>query len=260
LRHSPRRRLSADDRRFRLAFRLTERDREILRALDRVGVLTAPQIAEAFFGSGSRARTRLAVLYEDLEAVDRFRPGSPEWGSEPFHYVLGKYGAGVLAAEAGEDPASAERRWSRGRTIALASSQRLRHMVGVSGFYAALAGEARRTPGAELARWLTEREAARACGGGGYQAATVLPDGWGLWREGGDEAEFFFGVRPRDRDAGDACGQAGGLRGPGARARRLSLGALRVPLGPARGGRPARPGGRHGGGRHRRPGRRLTAV
>ena len=35
-------------------------------------------------------------------------------------------------------------------------------------------------------RWLTEAEAAAACG------STVRPDGWGLWAEGGERVGFFL--------------------------------------------------------------------
>ena len=191
LRLPSRRHMTADERRYWLSSRLTERDRELLRVLDRVGVLTAPQIAAMFFDSGSRARARLALLHDTLGVVERFRPHSPAWGSEPFHSVLGRHGAGVLAAERGDEPATAERRWSTGRMIALSGSQRLRHTVGVNGFFASLAGEARRG-GGELARWMTEREAAKACGASGFAAGIVRPDGWAIWRDGGDELEFFL--------------------------------------------------------------------
>jgi hypothetical protein len=186
------RRPSADDRRYWLSSRLTERDRELLRALERVGVLTASQVAAMFFASESRARARLAVLHDSLGVVARFRPLAPQWGSAPFHYVLSKAGAGVVAAERGEDPAAAERRWSTGRRLALADSRHLAHTVGANGFFAALAGEARRNPRAELVRWLAEWECAKACSTGPYTATSLRPDGWLLWREGGEQVEAFL--------------------------------------------------------------------
>jgi hypothetical protein len=187
------RRSSADDRRYLLATRLTERDRSLLRALERVGVLTAAQIAAMLFDSESRARARLVVLHDSLGVVARFRPHAPGWGSAPFHYVLSKAGAGVVAAERGEDPAAAERRWATGRVLALAGSQRLAHTVGVNGFHAALVAAARRRADAELVRWLTEWECAQAIGATGpYARSALRPDGWGVWREGADRAEFFL--------------------------------------------------------------------
>lgn len=133
------------------------------------------------------------MLHDSLGVVARFRPLAPRWGSAPFHYVLSKAGAGVVAAERGDDPAAAERRWSTGRKLALAGSRRLAHTVGVNGFYAALAGEARSSADAELVRWLTEWECARACRSTGPFVTTALrPDGWLLWREGGEQVEAFL--------------------------------------------------------------------
>jgi hypothetical protein len=187
---SPRRRASsADDIRYRLATRLTERDRCLLRELECHGVFTAGPIAALFFGSESRARARLILLHDSLGVIARFRPHAPGWGSAPFHYTLNRRGAGVVAAERGEDPAVAERRWSTGRVLALAGSQRLRHTMGVNGFYAALVARARRRPDAELVRWLTEPEAAVACRS---PCSTVRADGWGLWAEAGERVEFFL--------------------------------------------------------------------
>ncbi|MDQ3756442.1 MAG: replication-relaxation family protein, partial [Actinomycetota bacterium] len=117
-----------------------------------------------FFDSESRARARLVVLHDSLGVVSRFRPHAPGWGSAPFHYVLSKAGAGVVAAERDEDPVAAERRWSTGRVLALAGSRRLAHTVGVNGFYAGLVSAGRRSPDAEVVRWLTEFECARATG------------------------------------------------------------------------------------------------
>jgi hypothetical protein len=134
---------------------------------------------------------RLVTLWQ-LRLLDRFRPHRASWGAAPYHYVLGPAGAGVLAAERGEDPAVAQRRWNRGRTLALAGSQRLAHIVGVSGFYAALAAEARRRPDASLMRWRTEAEAAAWAGAARWSGGTVNPDGWGVWREGALEVEFFL--------------------------------------------------------------------
>lgn len=95
-------------------------------------------------------------------------------------------GAAIVAAEAGEDPDRAVRRWRAERTLALGRTQRLAHLVGVNGFYAALVGHARHTPGAELADWLTEAEATRWADG------IVRPDAYGTWRQNGEAVEFFL--------------------------------------------------------------------
>lgn len=184
---------TAEAARFSLAARLTERDRLLLRELDRHGVLTARQITELCFDSQSRARARLVELHR-LGVIDRFRPLAPGWGSAPYHYVVARRGAGVLAAERGDDPASAERRWSTGRTLALASSQRLGHILGVSGFYTALVADSRLLgKGDGLVRWLTEWEVAKAVGSlGPLPRSSVRADGWGIWRQDGQHVEFFL--------------------------------------------------------------------
>ena len=179
-----------------LLHRVTGRDRAVLTALRRFGVLTTEQIAEMFFDSPGRARVRLVELHR-LGLLDRFRPYREAWGSAPFHYVLSRTGAGIAAAQAGEDPVAAERRWTEGRALALSGSQRLGHITDVNGFHAALVGRARRDPEARLIRWRTEPEAASwlspsGSGWGSSAPGVVRPDGWGRWRDGGFQVEFFL--------------------------------------------------------------------
>jgi hypothetical protein len=175
-----------DELRYSLARHLTERDREVVRAVARHRVFTAAQLAEMFFTSYTKAAERLLAL-STLRVLDRFRPNTPtRGGSRPFHYVLGPMGAAVEAAERGEDADKAARRWRGERTLALGRTQRLAHMVGVNGFFASLVGHARRHPETRLADWLTEAEAARWADG------FVRPDAFGCWREGGRAVEFLL--------------------------------------------------------------------
>jgi hypothetical protein len=147
-------------------------------------VLTGPQIGEMFFATQPRARVRLAELHR-RDFVARFQPYRDGGGAEPYHYVLGREGAAVVAADAGEDPDRAARRWDGERALALARSQRRAHLCGINGFYACLVGATRRGEGL-LEDWLTEGEAAR------WGNALVRPDAWGCWREGLEEVEFFL--------------------------------------------------------------------
>lgn len=96
-----------------------------------------------FFTSTKRALWRLLDLYR-LGALDRFQPHRSSWGAYPYHFVLGRLGAAVIAAEAGEDAERAARQWRSDRTVALGKTQRLAHIVGVNGFYAGLVAYARR--------------------------------------------------------------------------------------------------------------------
>jgi len=181
---SPARR-SVGELRLSLARRLTDRDREIVRALGRYRVLTTDQLAEMFFDTRRRAQVRLVRLHE-IGVLDRFEPHRSSWGRRPYHYVLGPLGAAVLAAERDEDPDRAARRWRSERTLALGRTQRLAHILGVNDFAAALVAQGRRSRTTRLLDWLTEAEAAR------WTDGIVRPDGWGVWDEEGSAVEFFL--------------------------------------------------------------------
>lgn len=165
-----------------LASRLTERDRRIADLLFDHQVLTTAQIARLGFDSVGAARHRLVVLHR-LRVADRFRPQARA-GSAPFHYVLDEMGAAVVAAARGVEVG--ELGFRRERALALAHSPRLAHLVGVNGFFAALAGAARCSAGAALVEWWSERRCAAVWG------AVVRPDGYGAWAEGGNEVDFFL--------------------------------------------------------------------
>ncbi len=189
-----------------LAARLTDRDRWIATLLFDHQVLTTAQIAQLGFDSEGAARHRLVILHR-LRVVDRFRPQRPA-GSAPFHYVLDEMGTAVVAAARGVEPADLGFR--RERALALAHSPRLAHTVGVNGFFASLAGAARRTPGAALVEWWPERRCAAVWG------TLVRPDGYGRWREAGPsgamEVDFFLeydrGTETTARVAGKFAGYA----------------------------------------------------
>lgn len=175
----------ADEQRLALARLLTDRDRKLLRAVARHRVMTSDQLAEVFFDSRRRAQDRLLRLY-GLQVLDRFEPIRPAFGRVPLHYVIGRLGAAVLAAEDGTDAERAVRRWKADRALALGGSQRLLHLLGVNAFYASLAGHARRHLDAALLDWMTEDEAAS------WAVDLVRPDAYGTWTESGHTVEFFL--------------------------------------------------------------------
>jgi hypothetical protein len=183
-----------------LAGRLTDRDRRLCQLLHQHRVLTTPQLVELAFPSGNAAEHRLAILHQ-LGLVDRFRPRHTP-GSAPYHYVLGPLGAAVLAAQADQDPAQLGYR--RDRTLALAHSQRLAHLVGVNGFFCALHRAARSHPDAELEVWWSEQRCATRWG------RLVHPDGYGRWREHHHRVDFFLEY---DRDTEAPQRLAGKLTG-----------------------------------------------
>ncbi|MHB8452951.1 MAG: replication-relaxation family protein, partial [Mycobacteriales bacterium] len=163
--------------------RLTDRDRYLCRLLAEHRVLTTSQIAELAFGSATTAQHRLVCLHR-LGVLARFRRYRPA-GSEPWHYALGLVGAQLVAAETGvtaPSPAAL-----RSRTLALAGSGHLDHLVGVNAFFTSLAGYARRTSGtAALEAWWSERRTA------GEYGEFVRPDGYGVWTESGRRVAFFL--------------------------------------------------------------------
>jgi Replication-relaxation len=187
-----------------LAGRLTDRDRAILHLVREHRVLTTGQLAQVFFGSRDRAEHRLHEL-TDARVLARFRPHTRHGeGSAPFHYVLGPLGAAILAAEQGIEPGRLGYRADK--ALQIAHSQRLGHTVGVNGFFTALAAQARqRCRGrAALTVWWSERRCADRWG------QIVRPDGYGRWREGDREVDFFLeydrGTEPTYRLAAKLTG------------------------------------------------------
>lgn len=175
-------RLAASDPLVVLA-RLTDRDRTLCRLLAEHRVLTTSQIGELAFTSRTTAQHRLVCLHR-LGVLARFRRYAPA-GSQPWHYVLGLAGAQLVAAEAGATAPSPAA--LRARTLALAASSHLDHLVGVNGFFTSLAGHARRTGGsAALEAWWSERRTT------GEYGEFVRPDGYGVWREDGARVAFFL--------------------------------------------------------------------
>jgi hypothetical protein len=208
---------------------LTARDWRLLGLLDEHRVLTAPQLCDLAFNDPTTARHRLAVLYR-LKVVNRFRPPPQELGggSAPYHYVLDRYGALLVAQQrAAEedqrldddsiykqlDRARLERRlarWNPDYLLAIATSQRLRHQVAVNAFFCALVRAARPSGGRrELRKWQGERHARRTAA---YERVCVRPDGYGVWAEDGGQVPFFLeldrGTEPLDRLAGKLDGYA----------------------------------------------------
>ncbi len=195
-----------DDRLLlRLASRLTDRDRLLIRLLFEHRVLTTAQVCDIAFDSLRKAQLRLNVLYE-LRVVDRFRPfRGPELPSQPYHWVLDEAGAAVVAAEREEDPKTL--RWRRERGLALATTATLRHRVGCNGFFTALLREARRTPSRRLGAWWSASRCAAAWG------ELAHPDGYGVWLEAGRRLPFLVewdcGTEPGQRLAAKLPGYRG---------------------------------------------------
>lgn len=173
---------SSDDLYRRVARRLTKRDRFICEMVYEHRVLTTSQLRDLAFDNLTTARHRLAVLCQ-LGLLDRFRPRR-DVGSAPAHYVLDELGAVVVAAGRGLEREQLP--WRRDRALAIAISQRLSHLLGVNGFFCALARSSRQRSDARLLQWWSERRCAAEWDG------VVRPDGYGRWQEGGGEVGFFL--------------------------------------------------------------------
>jgi hypothetical protein len=161
---------------------LTGRDRHLVSVLAEHQVLTTNQIAQLAFPRLDVAQRRLLRLTR-LGLLDRFR-----WhtlvGSETWHYTLGPLGAALVAAERGVDapmPSQVKR-----RTLRLAASPRLAHLVGLNGWFCALAGHTQTHPDTALAEWRSERRCAE------HYGELVRPDAKGTWIEAGRPISFFL--------------------------------------------------------------------
>lgn len=162
--------------------RITPRDRSLCHVLWDHQVLTTEQISELAFDNLITCQHRLVRLYR-LRVLERFRHFRPT-GSDPFHYVLDDLGVRLVAADRGIDPSKTDRR--RARSLALADSQRLGHLLGVNGFFCSLAGAARRHRECELEEWWSEQRCIKEWG------EVVRPDGFGVWRQGPRRTEFLL--------------------------------------------------------------------
>ena len=89
----------------------------------------------------------------------------------------------MLAVERGEHPDDVYYRSEK--ALAVESSPRLAHLLGVNGFFTALVREARHSDGVcRLVEWRSERSFAVRWGD------LVRPDGYGRWSEDGVEVDF----------------------------------------------------------------------
>ncbi len=169
---------------LRVANRLTDRDRQILKLLSQHRVFTTEQLTEVFFSNATTARHRLTQLHR-LRLVDRFKPRRWLHDCAPYHYILGQVGAMVVAADLDEDPG--RNNWRADKAIALGSSQRLEHQIGVNQFFIDLMKEERRRPGkVGLTEWWSEARCAKA------MAGIVYPDAYGVWEEAGRRLQFLL--------------------------------------------------------------------
>ena len=164
------------------ASRVTGRDRYLCRLLLDHQVLTTGQLRQVCFPSERTAQLRLVQLHQ-LRIVDRFRP-LVAVGSAPQHWILDSLGAALLAAERGVEVG--ELAWRRDKTVALAASAQLAHLVGSNGFFCSLLAAGRHQPETDLALWWSARRCAAAWG------AIVRPDGYGVWTQTGRRTGFLL--------------------------------------------------------------------
>ncbi|MBB5157424.1 replication-relaxation family protein [Saccharopolyspora phatthalungensis] len=165
-----------------LAWRLTPRDKWIIRMLHEHRVLTASQITLCAFPSFRSGRQRLRELFQ-WSVLDRFQP-SIVLGTAPMHYVLGPAGAAVLAGEEGLDVKDLGYR--RDRAMGIAHNLRLAHTVGVNEWFTTLIAHAHGHPEETVGAWWSETRCAKHFGD------LVRPDAYGRWQHSGREFEFFL--------------------------------------------------------------------
>ena len=131
--------------------------------------------------------------------MDRFQPLDHRYASLPYHYVLDELGAMVVAAGRGGDPDTS--RWRADKALAIGKSERLRHLVGVSGFFSALVAESRRRDDCGLSLSWSERHCASQFD------RIAEPDGLGVWEEAGDRVVFCLAHDCSTETFGDTLGR-----------------------------------------------------
>lgn len=161
-------------------FNITDRDREICRMLHEHRVLTTEHLTDLYFDSLRRARRRLQILAQ-RKVLDRFRPHRPS-GSYPWHWILGEFGAKVVAAELGVD--LRQLGYRKDRAMAYAFSPRLAHLLAINGVMCRLHRACRDRDDLHLIDWLPEHRCAEALSG------LVRPDGLGVLDNGSARARF----------------------------------------------------------------------
>ncbi|WP_280316426.1 replication-relaxation family protein [Nocardia wallacei] len=185
----------------RLAARLTDRDRWILRMLHEHRVLTTNQLAALAFPDRDITRRRLALLHR-YRVVDRFRPLRVR-GSAPSHWVLAPAGIEVLAAEAGV--AVRELGYRQRRALDIAYSLHLAHTIGVNDWFTALTTSSDRHDARVLA-WWSEARCRRLWGD------LARPDAFGRYTRFDARLDFFLeydlGTTSLARVAGKLLGYA----------------------------------------------------
>ncbi|XVS61881.1 replication-relaxation family protein [Actinosynnema sp. CA-299493] len=193
------------DHQAALAWRLTPRDRWIIRMVHEHRVLTAHQITTLAFPSFRSGRMRLRELYL-WGVVDRFQP-YVTIGTAPMHYVLAPAGAAVLAGEDGLDVK--ELGYRHDRAFGVAHSLRLAHTVGVAEWFTALVDHAHHSNPdhrTALTAWWSEARCARHFGD------LIKPDAYGRWTTHRTEIEFFleydFGTEVLAKLTGKLAGYA----------------------------------------------------
>jgi hypothetical protein len=169
---------------------LTDRDHIILGWLYDHRILTTDQIATALFPSLDSAQERLRTLFL-LGLLDRGRMFREGGGKHSWRYMLDHDGWAIVAAHRGDGPPP-RRDKIRARNLHLVQSAKTAHLLGVNGFFTALAGNARSRPGTVLERWWSERQTETVRSIERVLGPRVRPDGHGIFTADGRTVSFFL--------------------------------------------------------------------
>ena len=131
---------------------LTERDREIVRALFRFRFLTSRQLADMFFTSKSKADRRLRELFDHgfLDRIDRPTTG----GRAELIYAIWKEGAKLLSAE--QEMQKADLPWKPSKNKV--RPERLQHELDIVSVHLAVDSSVIATPGVSWLFWQDRQE------------------------------------------------------------------------------------------------------
>ena len=130
--------------------RLTERDKQVVKAVNDFRIMRQDQVQRLFFPSRNTAQVRLWLLWAHGYLKRAFLPVIGGIQNSPILYLVDKRGVGLLRYEYGYEATSL--RWSRGKT----SYRFLEHTLGLTevGISMYLSSDMH---GARLTTWLDEK-------------------------------------------------------------------------------------------------------
>jgi len=171
---------------------LTERDRQVIRAVSEYRVLSQDQVGRLFFGSQTPAQRRLAGLYDHGYLERQFLPVRGGIQQSPILYLLDRRGAELLRAEYGLETVRWQAKDNR------VSTDFVEHLLGINEVRIAVTLACREL-GYRVLTWLGEAElkadydrVTLRASSGKRREVPVIPDSYFALETPRGKAHFFL--------------------------------------------------------------------